>query len=107
MATPKRFSGPQFLTNAPVTQYTCPESTIAVIKRMRVSNPSGGAINFKLSLGADAANTRLYDVDIPANGSLDVFGPFTLEDGQIVQAYAGTTNTLVLEIDGSEQPAPA
>lgn len=106
MATPKRLFGPAQLTNAASTKYTCPASTIAVIKRMRVSNPTGGAVTFTLSIGNDAAGTRLYDaVSIPAGGSLDIYGPFTLAAAEVVQSLASANSSLVLEIDGTEQAA--
>ena len=99
----KRLFGPAQLTNAAATKYTCPALTIAVIRRMRVSNPSGNAVAFTLSIGNDAAGTRLYDgVTIPANGSLDIWGPFTLAASEVVQSFAGTASVLVLEIDGTE-----
>ncbi len=101
--TSKRLFGPALLTNAAATKYTCPASTVAVIRRMRVSNPSGGSVNFTLSIGADAAGTRLYDaVPIPAASYLDIWGPFTLAATEIIQAFGSTTSVLVLEIDGTE-----
>lgn len=105
VATPTRLFGPAQLGNTAATRYTCPGSTIAVMKRMRVSNPTGAPVNFTLSIGNDAAGTRLYDgVVVPAGGALDIYGPFTLAAGNIVQAYGSTNNALVLEIDGTEQP---
>ncbi len=101
--TSKRFFGPAQLTNAAATKYTCPGSTVAVIRRMRVSNPTGSAVPFTLSIGADAAGTRLYDgVSIPAASYLDIWGPFSLAAAEIIQAFAGSNSALVLEIDGTE-----
>ncbi len=106
MATPKRLYGPAQLPAAAATAYTVPASTIAVIRRMRVSNPSGNARLFTISIGADAAGTRLYSgVSVPAGGSQDIFGPFTLAAGEVIQAYADAATAVVLEIDGTEQPA--
>jgi hypothetical protein len=101
----KRFSGPDQLTNAAVTKYTCPGSTVATVTRIRVINPTAGAVNFKMSLGADAAGTRIYDQNIGAGGALDAYGPFTLTAGQIIQAYAGANASLVLVINGTEVAA--
>lgn len=101
--TSKRFSGPAQLSNAAATKYTCPASTVGVVRRMRVSNPGAVAVNFTLSIGADAAGTRLYDaVSIPAAGSLDIYGPFSLAAAEIIQAFASVASVLVLEIDGTE-----
>lgn len=99
----KRLFGPAQLTNAAATKYTCPGSTVAVIRRMRVSNPTGGAVTFTISIGADAAGTRLYDaVSVPAGGAVDIWGPFTLAAAEILQALASANTALVLTVDGTE-----
>ncbi len=98
----KRLAGPAALTTSAATKYTAPALTTAVIRRGRVSNPSGGALTFTMSIGADAAGTRLYDaVSVPAGSGLDIFGPFTVAAGEIVQAL-GSGTALVLELDGTE-----
>lgn len=99
----KRLFGPAQLTNAAATKYTCPALTTAVIRRMRVSNPTGGAVTFTISIGADAAGTRLYDaVSVPAGGAVDIWGPFTLAAAEILQALASANTSLVLTVDGTE-----
>ncbi len=106
MQTPKRLVGPLQLPNAAATQYTVPTATIAVIKRIRISNPTGGAVTFNLSIGADAAGTRLYSgVSVAAGSSLDIYGPFTLAAAEVIQAFASAASSLAIVIDGSEQPA--
>lgn len=98
-----RLFGPALLTNAAATKYTAPPNTLAVIKHLRVSNPSGSPVNFTMSIGADAAGTRIYDaVSIPAGGAIETFCMYTLEEGEIVQALGSTTNVLVLTLDGIE-----
>jgi hypothetical protein len=101
--TSKRLFGPAQLTNAAATKYTCPALTVAVIRRMRVSNPTGGAVTFTISIGADASGTRLYDaVSVPAGGAVDIWGPFTLAAAEILQALASANTSLVLTVDGTE-----
>ncbi len=101
--TSKRLFGPAQLTNAAATKYTVPGSTVTVIRRMRVSNPTAGAVTFTLSIGADAAGTRLYDaVSIPAASYLDIWGPFSMAAAEIIQSFASANSSLVLEIDGTE-----
>jgi hypothetical protein len=100
--TSKRLAGPAALTTSAATKYTCPAATVAVIRRIRVDNPGGGSTHaFTLSIGADAVGTRLYDaLSVPAGG-VDIYGPFSLAAGEIIQAFADNT-ALVLEIDGTE-----
>jgi hypothetical protein len=101
--TSKRLFGPAQLTNAAATLYTAPAATVAVARRLRVSNPTVNPITFTLSIGADAAGTRLFDnVPVPPCGSLDIYGPFTLAATQLFQGFASVNAALVLEIDGTE-----
>lgn len=104
--TNKRLSGPTQITNAAVTQYTVPASTVAIVQHIHVSNPSANPVGFTLSLGADAAATRLYDAySIPAGTVLDVFVKYVMTAAQIIQAFGSVTGILVLTIDGQEMTA--
>jgi lysophospholipase L1-like esterase len=99
--TSKRLVGPASLTTSAETKYIVPFGAMTVIERGRVSNPSGGMLTFTLSIGTDAPGTRLYDaVPVPANGSLDIQGPFTLSQSDIVQGF-GSGTALVLELNGT------
>jgi hypothetical protein len=107
--TPKRLAGPALVTNAAATKYTVPSATKTIVRQLHVQNPSGSAVTFTVSIGADAAGTRLYDAySIPAAGPgvtanvLDIFGYWILETTEIIQAFAGTTNILTLTIFGDE-----
>lgn len=107
--TPKRLFGPAQLTNAAATKYTVPSSTKTIIRLLHVQNPSGSAVTFTLSIGADAAGTRMYDAySIPAaaagvTGSVIPIPVYwILETTEIIQAFAGTASVLVLTIFGDE-----
>jgi len=96
-----RFSGPGQITNAAVTKYTVPASQLAIIRHIHVYNPSAANVTFTMSIGADAAGTRLFDAfSIGPGQSFDHFCYYVVSAAEIIQAYAGTTNTLVLTIDG-------
>lgn len=101
-----RLAGPALLTNTAATKYTTPASTVTVIQHLHVENPSGAAVTFTLSIGTDAAGTRIYDAySIGAGQVLDTFCKYVLAAGEIVQAFAGTTNTMTLTLDGQELTA--
>lgn len=103
MSIPKRMSGPAQVSNAAATKYTTPTGRIAVIRNIHVYNPSASPVTFTMSIGADAAGTRIFDaLSIPANSVYDSFAPFVLAAGELVQALAGTTNVLTLTINGEE-----
>jgi len=99
----KRLAGPGQLTNAAATKYTCPAGTLTLVRHIHVSNPSGGSINFTMSIGADAAGTRIYDAyPIAANGVLDVWCFYVLTAAEVLQAFGATTLVLNLTVDGEE-----
>lgn len=101
--TNKRLSGPGLVTNVAATYYTVPASTVTMVQHIHVSNPTALAVGFTLSLGADAAATRIYDnYQIAAGSVLDVFAKYVLTAGQTVQALASTTNVLTMTLDGVE-----
>ncbi len=101
MRIANRFHGPALVTNAAATKFTVASNEKAIVRHIHVQNPSGSAVTFTASIGADAAGTRLFDAySIPANAVFDHFCYYVLEEAEIFQALAGTTNILVLTIDG-------
>jgi hypothetical protein len=103
---PKRLHGPALVTNTAATKYTVPTNVKTIVRHIHVSNPSGSTVTFTLSIGADAAAVRIFDAfPISANSVLDHFGIYALAAGEIIQAFAGTTNVLTLTIDGDEELA--
>lgn len=99
----KRLAGPAQVSNAAATKYTVPASTKTIIRHIHVQNPSAAAVTFTMSIGADAAATRLFDAfSIGANQILDHFCYYVIDATEIIQAFAGTNNILVLTIDGDE-----
>lgn len=101
--TNKRLAGPALLTNAAATKYTVPASTVAIVQHLHVENPTASAVTFTLSIGNDAAATRIYDsYSIGAGQVLDTFCKYVLNAGEVIQSFAGTTNVMTLTIDGQE-----
>jgi hypothetical protein len=101
-----RLAGPAQVSNAAATKYTAPSATVTKVQHIHVQNPSGSAVTFTMSIGTDAAATRIYDAySIGAGQILDVFCLYVLQPAEIIQAFAGTTNILTLTIDGQELSA--
>lgn len=98
--TTKRPYGPALLSNAAATKYTVPTSTKAIVRWLHLSNNDQAvAQTFYLSLGADAAGTRLWDAYAIAAGAVyDWYPLLEMDAAEIIQAYAGTTNKLNLTI---------
>lgn len=98
-----RQAGPAQVGNAAATKYTVAAGRRGIIRHIHVQNPSGSAVTFTASIGADAAGTRIFDAfSIGANQILDHFCYYVLEATEILQAFAGTNNVLVLTVDGDE-----
>lgn len=98
-----RMAGPAQVFNSAATKYTVPSARLGIIRHIHVQNPSGAPVTFTLSIGADAAGTRLFDAySLSAGQILDHFCYYVLTAAEIIQAFAGTNNVLTLTIDGDE-----
>lgn len=102
----KRLYGPAQLTAATVTLYTVPAGRKALIRHIHISNPSAAAVDLTLSVGADAAGTRLFDGrPIPADDVYDWYGFLPLAAAEDIRAHGSVTLTLNIEISGDEDVA--
>jgi hypothetical protein len=102
----KRVHGPAAVSNAAATKYTVPTNLRAKTRHIHVSNTSASPVNFTMSIGADAAGTRIFDAyQIAAGDVLDYFGEHTLEAAEIIQAFGSVNNQLVMTIDVELTPA--
>lgn len=96
-----RFSGPAQVSNAAATKLTVASGEKNEIVHIHVQNPSASTVTFFMSIGGDAAGTRLYDAyPIGPGQVLDLFPYYVLDAAEVLQAYAGTNNILTLTIDG-------
>jgi len=104
---PKRVVGPALVATGPTTVYTVPASTRTVLRHIHIQNPSGSVVTFSLSIGADAAGTRLWDAfSIPAAAAgeresvKDFYVYLPMEATETIQLKAGTNNILTATISG-------
>lgn len=107
--TAKRLVGPSQIATGPTTVYTVPALTKTIIRQIHISNPSGAPVTFTLSVGADAASTRLWQTySIPAAAAgvtdnvRDIFMYLVMDAAEILTLSAGTTLVLVIVITGDE-----
>jgi hypothetical protein len=99
----KRLAGPAQVSNSAATKYTVPAATTTIIRHIHVFNADTGAVNFTMSIGADAVGTRLYDAyPILAKEPLDISCFLVLGAGETIQAFGSVTNKLTLTISGVE-----
>ncbi len=98
----RRLAGPVALTTTATTRYTTPAATTAHVTCIQVTNTTGAPIAFTLSIGVDAAGTRLFGaVLVGANDVLSWTGLHVLAATEILQAYAAATG-LTLTVSGIE-----
>lgn len=107
--TPKRLTGPALIATGPTTVYTVPASTKTIIRHIHISNPTGSAVTYSLSIGADAAGTRLFQTfSIPAAAAgvtdsvRDHYWYQVMDAAEILTVSAGTNNVLVITVSGDE-----
>lgn len=107
--TAKRLYGPALIATGPATVYTVPALTKAIIRQIHISNPSASPVTFTLSVGADAAATRLWSTySIPAAAAgvsdsvRDIFMFLVMDATEILTLSAGTNNILDIVITGEE-----
>ena len=71
----KRLAGPALVTNSAATKYTTPGATRTIVRHIHVSNPSGGSdATFTLSIGSDAAGTRVIAAETITTGTSRDYG---------------------------------
>jgi len=102
---PVRSYGPAQIATGPTTVITVPAGEKLHLKNLHLSNPSASPVTFTLSIGADAAGTRLWSsYSIPAAGAgvTDSVRRIpmneVMEAGEILTLSAGTNNVLVITI---------
>lgn len=100
----KRLAGPATLTNAAATQYTCPADTTAIVRHMTFTNITASDHTVTVSIGADAAGTRILDqVPVSARGVLDWPCLHVLAAAEVLQAYADANSAVNICVTGIEE----
>lgn len=84
--------GPTAIGATETTLVTVAASTTLHLLHFRIVNTTAGALTVKMSVGADAAGTRLLDdPSIPADGFLDWTGFLVLATGETLRATGSGT----------------
>lgn len=99
-----RIVGPLPLAGSASTLYRVPEQRVTRILATHASNPSGSPVDINISIGTDAAGTRIYDdYEIAADSIDGNFDAYDLAAGETIQGWAGTAATVVLTITAWEK----
>lgn len=102
----RRIIGPRHLPASAETLYTVPSGRRCTLQNIWASNPSGSPVDISLSIGTDAAATRIFD-DHPVLGDNVLYrrrgADYVLEAGEVIQGFADTASTVVLMVDAYEE----
>lgn len=99
----KRVYGPTQLPTAATTLYTVPTSTVTVLRYVRFVNTTGTDRTVTMSIGADAAGTRLFSaLTVPANSAYDWSGNVPLTPGETLVGYANAAAAVTCVVSGVE-----
>lgn len=100
----KRFHGPAQLAGASAILYTVPASRRSCIRHIHLINPTGGAVTVTMSVGADAAGTRIFDAKSLAAGEVfDHYCKYDLEAAEVLRGHASAAASIVAIVDGDEE----
>ncbi len=101
--TLKRLVGPAALANTSTTVYTVPALTTTVVRNIRVVNTTSGTVTFTMSIGVDAAGTRIYHAySVSPSDVYDWSGCIVLGAAETLRAYASAATSLTLTVSGVE-----
>lgn len=83
--------------------YTVPSATKTNVQNIHISNPGGGsAVTITISIGSDAAGTRVVATLSVPSGTPRDFGLFYMTEGEVLQLAASSNNVLSAIVDGVE-----
>lgn len=101
--TLKRLVGPKQLASSATTEYTVPGSTTTVIRMIHLSNPGTVDRTVTISIGADAAGTRIFDAfTIPAGSVFSFPCNFVMAAAEVLQCSASAATAVAATISGIE-----
>lgn len=106
--TIKRIAGPLALTNTYTTNVYNNTSALIydVIRHIHVANKTGGAVSFRLyvgATGANAAGTELfYDKSVAANDVYDWYGALKMTSTDFLVGGASASTSLTITISGDQ-----
>ena len=94
--------GPVLLGTSAATLHTVPGDRTFTVRNIHVANVGAVEATFTLSIGADAAGTRIYnDVALEGNGGVfDWSGYMPLDPTEIIQGFSDLPNAVTVTISG-------
>jgi len=104
-------AGPLALTNVYTTNIYVPAGATldAIIRHLHIVNKTGGAVSFRLFLGATGANAAgtewFFDKSVAANDVYDWYGARRVTSAIFLVGGASAATSLGIDIEGELVPA--
>lgn len=96
-----RLSGPSVLGTSAVTIYTSAASTTTIVRHIIAVNTSTVGAQFTMSIGADAAGTRIVPtITLAPKATVEMKGFIVLAAAETLQAYSDTASAITLTVNG-------
>jgi hypothetical protein len=94
--------GPVLFDVVPANIHTVPLDRTFTARNIHVANVGAVEAKFTLSIGVDAAGTRIYhEVPIEGNGGVfDWSGYMPLEPGEVIEGFCDLPNAMTVTISG-------
>lgn len=100
--TAKRLYGPAAQATSATTRYTVPGSTTTIIRHWIATNTATTAGTITVSIGTDAAGTRIWDaIPVPAKSVVEFQGFLVMAAAEVLQVTASAT-TITFTVNGIE-----
>lgn len=104
--TPKRLSGPSYLTTSAVSRYTTPAGRTAVIKQVILNNNSGANSTVTLHVltpsATAAASNAIANLTIAPNSQVIFSADIPLDATESLAALASTSSAVTITVTGIE-----
>ena len=100
--TPKALITSQQLTNAAATYYTS-TNIVTIVDKFTLTNTTAGAVTATVSIGADAASTRIISARSIAPGECYICPEMVgqvLNAGELIQALCSANTSLTIRASG-------
>lgn len=98
--TPVRFGGPGYVPTTPTTFYTVPGGSNIAVMHIHINKPNSTPARLTISIGTDAAATRLYSSFTITDLVTDIFCYYAATAAEILQWTSDTANALIVTISG-------
>src|SRR3990172_4979360 len=100
----KRFYGPAQPAGSAGTLFTVTTSHSYHVSSITVANTTAVAATITVSIGTDAAGTRILDaVEVPGHDVLMLNGYWFMASAEIMQGWQGTASALTVTISGVDE----